>query len=257
MDLVCSIALGALLVVCVAAYAVRLALRGRARSARVEAEGESMLMGKGSMEMMVWCAQPVVSACARLGVTPDAVTLASLVLGVAAGAAFGAGHFGVGAVLALAAGAGDTMDGLLAKKLGTASDAGEVLDAAVDRYVDFAWFAGVAYWMRESRALLLIALGALLGSIMVSYSTAKAEALHVRPPRGSMRRVERAALIVVAATVTPVVAWAAPAWAAAPLAITLGTIAVLGNASALRRLAAVRAAVRGPARGAVHGGATP
>jgi hypothetical protein len=38
----------------------------------------------------------------------------------------------------------------------------------------------------------LIALGAIAGSFMVSYSTAKAEALSVEAPRGSMRRSERA-----------------------------------------------------------------
>ena len=46
-------------------------------------------------------------------------------------------------------------------------------------------------------------LAALFGSFMVSYTTAKAEAMGVEPPRGSMRRAERAIYLLVAAGLTP------------------------------------------------------
>lgn len=243
MDLLCSLALGIVILASVLAYAVRVAFGGRARSARVEREGQSMLMGKGLMEMLVWCAQPVVRGCAGLGLSADAVTWASLVLGVSAGVAFGAGHFGLGAVLAVLSGAGDTIDGLLAKQLGTSSNAGEVLDSAADRYVDFAWMAGLSFYFRSEPWLLLLALMAGLGATMVSYSTAKAEALGVKPPRGSMRRVERVTIIIVGAALTPVIAELAPSRASTPMVVALLTIAALANASALRRLAAIRANV--------------
>ncbi|MDB5213388.1 MAG: CDP-diacylglycerol--glycerol-3-phosphate 3-phosphatidyltransferase [Myxococcaceae bacterium] len=243
-DLACTIILIGLLAVIAGAYAVRVARAGSAHHARVDAEGKSALLSKSLMEMLVWAGSPVVQACVRLRITPDAVTYTSLVLGIAAGTAFGTGHFGVGALLATAAAAGDAVDGLLARKLGVGSPAGELLDAAVDRYVDFSLLAGVAFWFRGEPARLLLALFAMLASFMVSYSTAKAEAMHVKPPRGSMRRVERAVLLVGAAMVTPLVAQASESWAALPMVLALGMIALIGNASAVQRLACVRERVR-------------
>jgi phosphatidylglycerophosphate synthase len=243
-DLACTTVLLALLCAISGAYAVRVVRAGTAHHARVDAEGKSALLAKGVMEMLVWGASPVVNACARLRITPDTVTYSSLALGTAAAAAFATGHFGVGALLATAAGACDSIDGLLARKLGVSSPAGELLDAAVDRYVDFALLAGVAFWFRGEPARLLLALFALLASFMVSYSTAKAEAMHVAPPRGSMRRVERAVLLVGAATLTPLAAQLGAGWSAVPMLVALGLIALVGNASAVQRLGCVRARVR-------------
>lgn len=121
---------------------------------------------------------------------------------------------------------------------------GEVLDAATDWYVDFALLAGLAFYFRERAPWLLLALFALLAASMVSYSTAKAEALHVVPPRGSMRRVERVVLVIAAAALAPVAALFGDTWKDAPVLVALGIIAVLGNESAIRRLLVLRARVR-------------
>lgn len=244
MDLLCTLSICALVVMAAVAYGVRVAVAGAAHHSRVEAEGKSALMSKSVMEMLMWCVQPLVTALARLRVSADAVTYSSLVFGLAAGAALATGHFGLGALLALVAACGDAVDGLLARHLGTGGTAGEVLDAAVDRYVDFAFVAGLAVYFRSDVPRLLLALLALHGGFMVSYSSAKAEALHVRPPRGSMRRVERAALLVGAAAITPLAALFGPAAMEMPILLALGAIAVFGNASAIQRLAAIRSAVR-------------
>ena len=247
-DSISSLALGSVLASLSVAYVVRVARAGRAHHPRVDAEGKSALLATDVMEMMCWSVQPVVALCARLGITPDAVTYASLVLGAAAGVALGAGHFGLAALLATVAAGGDAIDGLLARRLGVGSVAGEVLDAAVDRYVDFALIAGVAFHFRADAAWLVLAFAALLASFMVSYSTAKAESLHVAPPRGSMRRVERAVLLVGAAALTPLATAIGARWSDLPMLVALATIAVLGNISAVHRLATIRAVVkeRGP-----------
>jgi CDP-diacylglycerol---glycerol-3-phosphate 3-phosphatidyltransferase len=243
MDLVCSIAICALALVVAIAYAVRVAVAGAAHHARVEAEGESALLSKSVMEMLMWCVQPVVTTLAKLRISADGVTYASLVLGLASGVALATGHFGLGALLALAAAGGDAVDGLLARHLGTGGRAGELLDAAVDRYVDFAFVAGLAIYFRADAPRVTVALLALHGGFMVSYSSAKAEALHVKAPRGSMRRVERAALLVGAASITPLVGLLSPAAQELPVLLALGAIAIFANISAIRRLAAIRAAV--------------
>lgn len=244
MDLACTIAFGVLLLVLMVAYGVRLAVAGRAHHARVDAEGKSAIVSKDVMEMLCWCVQPVVAACAKLRVTPDAVTYGSLLLGVAAGIALGAGHFGLGAVIATIAAGGDAVDGLLARRLGVGSKAGEVLDAAVDRYVDFALLGGLAFYFRADAARFVVAMLAMLAAFMVSYSTAKAEALHVAPPRGSMRRIERAVLLIGAAALTPATSLLGASWHELPIILALGMIAIVGNSSAIQRLAAIRSVVR-------------
>ena len=58
--------------------------------------------------------------------------------------------------------------------------------------------------MSSEAVAVTVALVAIIGSFMVSYSTAKAEAMGVKPPRGSMRRAERSVYLYVASGVTSV-----------------------------------------------------
>jgi CDP-diacylglycerol--glycerol-3-phosphate 3-phosphatidyltransferase len=245
-DRVASLVLCAILGFAAASYAWRVASEGRFASARVDREGESVLLGKPAMELVHWGLDPVGDACVRSGVTANAVTWAALVCGLGAGLALGLGHFGIAALLTAFAGVGDVLDGIVARKSGSASDAGEVLDAATDRYVEFAFLAGLAFHLRHQAFALLLALGAIAGSFMVSYSTAKAEALSVEAPRGSMRRSERVAYLLLGVTLEPLFA-ARPSLAYAreiPVLAALGLVAVVGNASAIARLVAVAAALR-------------
>jgi CDP-diacylglycerol--glycerol-3-phosphate 3-phosphatidyltransferase len=243
MDRILSIAMLSVLALVCATYAVRVALRGRTRHERVAAEGGSELFGGALFELLYWSVVPVARAMVRVGISADAVTWASLAFGVAAGVALGAGHFGLGALLALVSASGDAVDGFVARATGTASSRGEVLDAAVDRYVEFAFLAGVAVAFRQSVFLLLLTLAAITGSFMVSYSSARAEAAGVRPPRGPMRRTERAIVLISGACLAPLAAWWRPAYGTVPMVVAVALVAVLGNASAIARLAAVRTAV--------------
>jgi phosphatidylglycerophosphate synthase len=163
--------------------------------------------------------------------------------------ALGAGHFGVAAALTMFAALGDALDGVVARASGEASEAGEVLDAAIDRYIELAFIGGLAFYFRERPVALVLAIGAIGGSFMVSYATAKAEALHVKAPRGAMRRTERVVYLLAGVALGPV-ALAIPAvaaWADVPALAALALVAVVGNASAVRRLAAVARAVKQPA----------
>jgi CDP-diacylglycerol--glycerol-3-phosphate 3-phosphatidyltransferase len=227
-------------------YAARVARVGRAAHDRVEAEGYSSLVPKSAMEMFYWLVAPIASACARVGITANAITWSSLGFGLAAGAAFASGELGVGALLASVSAAGDGLDGLIARTSGTASVAGEVLDATIDRYVELAILAGLAIHVRANAHALAVAIVALGGSFMVSYSSAKAEAHGVVAPRGSMRRLERAVLVIGGAALSPIVAWlgAPGAWREAPLLLALAAIAVLSNASAISRSGAIVSTLR-------------
>ncbi len=228
------------------AYAVRVLARGRARHARVEKEGESAFLSKGPMEMLYWFMQPAGHAALKLGVTANMMTVMSLLLGLAAGVLLAFGHFGIAAVVATISAAGDALDGWIARETGTSSDAGEVFDAAVDRYVELAFLAGLAFFFRDRELVLCLSMLALGGSFMVSYATAKAEAMQVPAPRGAMRRTERAVYLTLAIAITPIFQALShdAAWSIAPIAFALALVGVVGNASAVRRLAAVSRALR-------------
>jgi CDP-diacylglycerol--glycerol-3-phosphate 3-phosphatidyltransferase len=192
---------------------------------------------------------PVGRALAQLGFTANAITLISLGFGVGAAVALAMGHFGVAAVLTAISSLGDALDGFVARETGTASDAGEVFDAAVDRYEEFLFLGGLAFFFRMDPVALVLALLAGAGSFMVSYGTAKAEALGVESPRGAMRRVERAVYLGVGVLLVPIagavaVRFGLPAWVErTPILLALGLVGVVGNVSAVRRLMSVARSV--------------
>jgi phosphatidylglycerophosphate synthase len=97
---------------------------------------------------------------ARLGVGPNAVTLAGLALCAAAPAVVPLGHAGLvlAAVLVLLAGLADALDGAVAVLTGKAGRAGFVLDSIADRVGEAAWL--VAFWLAGAPGWLVVAGGA-------------------------------------------------------------------------------------------------
>lgn len=231
-------------------YSVRLILKGRARFDRVNRQGGSILLGKPIMEMAYWALQPVAHLLVFLKITPNQLSWASLVLGGVAGVAFAYGHFGYAAVFATYSGFFDSLDGLVARLSGNASDAGEVLDAAVDRYVEFFFFTGLIIFYRHSPLLILASLGALMGSFMISYSTAKAEAMGIPPPAGIMRRPERALYLTLGAALSNIpMPWLETTFGydssiGYPMISALLFVGILSNISAIERLWTVALLIR-------------
>jgi CDP-diacylglycerol--glycerol-3-phosphate 3-phosphatidyltransferase len=233
----------------IAAYALRALLSGRLRNARAEADGGSVLLGKPAIEMVYWFLNPIVSFLAAAGVTPNMITLFSLIPATAAAVALSYGWFGLACFLATAGSLCDTVDGPLARKLGVSSDAGEIVDATADRYVEFLFFGGLAMYYRSHWIVLVLVLGAIFGAFMVSYATAKAEAMGVEPPRGAMRRAERCLYLLIGTGLT---AFSKEIFASSPshalrelpiiLAVTM--VAVVANVSTVQRMIAVAAALR-------------
>lgn len=230
-------------------YGARALFWGRARHERAEKDGGSVFVGKRFMEFGYWLVEPVVAALHRSSVTPDMVTAFCLVPALAAGVAVSQGWFGLACILATFASLGDAVDGLLARRRGSASDAGEAFDAVVDRYVEFFFMGGLIIHYRSSLGLCVMALMALFGAFMVSYSTAKAEALNVPPPRGSMRRAERAIYLLFAAGFTPFAgALAGPdalvILREGPMILATALIAIVANLSVFARLRTIVRAIR-------------
>jgi CDP-diacylglycerol--glycerol-3-phosphate 3-phosphatidyltransferase len=249
---VCSLALVGAAIALGVVYLARLPFAAAPRYSRVDRAGGSWLLAKQTMQMGYWAMGPLARACIALGIGKNAVTWASLALGLGAGAALASGHPGAGAALGAASFSGDALDGMIARETGTASDGGEVLDAAVDRYTELFFLGGVALYGRLDAWMVGLAFAATAGAFMVSYSTAKAEALQVEAPRGAMRRQERALVLVLGAALSPLAAAAGAHRGLAhrvsdlPLIVALALVSVVGNASAVLRLLAVARAVRRP-----------
>jgi CDP-diacylglycerol--glycerol-3-phosphate 3-phosphatidyltransferase len=240
-------ATAALWAVALTLYGVRIAARGAFHSDRVAKIGGTALVGRGLMDATYWAIEPVVRGLAALGVTPNGLTWSALVLGLGAGLALALGWFGLATLLATMSTIGDILDGQVARLTNSGSNRGELLDAAVDRYTEFAFLAGLVIFLRTSWWQIALALGATLASFMVSYATAKAEAMQVSPPRGLMRRHERSTYLIGGIGLVPLVG---PALAArglpyvTPCLVALGVVAVIGNLAAVHRLVRIGRALR-------------
>jgi CDP-diacylglycerol--glycerol-3-phosphate 3-phosphatidyltransferase len=234
-------------VVALTLYGVRIAARGLFHSERVSKIGGTVLIGRGIMNATYWAIEPLVRGLAALGVTPNGLTWSALIFGLGAGVALAVGWFGLATLLATMSTIGDILDGQVARLTNSGSDRGELLDAAVDRYTEFAFLAGLVIFLRNSEWQMALALAATLASFMVSYASAKAEALKVTPPRGLMRRHERSTYLIAGIGLTPLVG---PTLVAHGLPyittclIALGAVALFGNLAAVLRLVRIGRALR-------------
>ena len=89
----------------------------------------------------------------------------------------------------------DILDGKVAESTNTKSLFGAIFDSTLDRYSEFFIFLGIAVYFRNHWAL-WIAIAAMLGSTLVSYTRARAEGLGVECRVGIMQRAERIVLLV-------------------------------------------------------------
>lgn len=208
------------------------------RHARVTREQGTAFLGEKFMHWgYVWIDR-LAGLALRLGLGATAVSWLSLLLGLAAGLALARGHFGAAAWLLTLSGIGDGMDGAMAHRQGATSHSGAVLDSALDRYVEFFWFAGLLWFFRGNGALQLLTITTLFGSFMITYSTAKAEALQVTPPRGWMKRAERMVWLIGGAALSSALPLAG--YSGRPVLVgSLAVIAVFANLSAVLRLHAL------------------
>jgi CDP-diacylglycerol--glycerol-3-phosphate 3-phosphatidyltransferase len=247
-DFIAAVAVVLLVVVILLVF--RLRGSGGETHARVVSTGSSPVAGLGAMNAFYWNMNAIARWLAARGVTANGITWASLVFGLGAGVAFALGAPGMAALLVSFNGIGDLLDGLVARARGTSSNAGEAFDAAVDRYVDEACFAGLAFYFRAWPLLLVVALAAMAGAGMVTLSSAKAEALGVTAPGAMMRRHDRVGVLatggVMAAVAVPLLLdlGVDSAWAQAPLVLIVVLVAVLGNWSGIRRFVGIARAVR-------------
>lgn len=165
---------------------------------------------------------------ARLGVTPNQLTLTSLGLSAGVGLLLAQGHFTSAALLLLVASALDLLDGALARLTGRATAFGAVLDSTVDRASEAAVLGGllVFYARAGHDRVVYLVFATLVGSFLVSYVRARAEGVGLKGETGVLPRGERVVLLALA-LVLSIVPW------------VLGLLTVLATITVLQRLGLV------------------
>lgn len=143
---------------------------------------------------------PVVRLAVRLHLTPNTVTVVGFAIVVVAAGLVGTGNFLAGAAVLIAGSLLDAVDGALARATGGTTAFGNFLDSTLDRAAEAVLYGGVAAYYLATAAdptgPVLLALVAMAGSFMVSYTRAKAEGIGVSAEVGLAPRLERLILIV-------------------------------------------------------------
>ncbi len=156
------------------------------------------------IDAMVW-------GLAQSRISPNALTFIGVAINIASGMLFGFGHemrgfFWAGVVLIIA-NVFDMLDGQVARLSGRVTRFGGFLDSSLDRLSDMVVFLGImVFYARDteyhSTLNVFLAGAGLMGSIMVSYSSARAESLIAKCDVGFLKRPERVVLFIIGALTT-------------------------------------------------------
>lgn len=120
---------------------------------------------------------PLAAVLARLKLHPNTVTILGCLLNLGAGLVAASGHPRLAGAAMWLASSTDALDGTLARATATQSRFGAFLDSTLDRLSEGAVLFGLTIWMLRVGMTtgVLLAFVALLGSVMVSYTRARAE----------------------------------------------------------------------------------
>jgi phosphatidylglycerophosphate synthase len=221
---------------------------------------------------------PLVRLLIRLGLTPNTVTTIGLVLNIGVAIIFISGaeegrrgdlrYVGWAGGLILFAGLFDMLDGQVARLGNMSSPFGALYDSVLDRYSELILFLGICYYLVSHHYFMssLFAFIGLIGSMMVSYTRARAEGLGIEIKDGLMQRPERVIIIGVSALACGIasrwmggdykIAWPNtnfPVFETIPIfTIPLTIMAFLANFTAIGRLRKARVALE--ARAAANTG---
>ncbi len=144
-------------------------------------------------------ATPLVSVLRRCSVSPNALTVAGVLVTLVAAWLAADGRFMASGLVLAAAALFDLLDGALARATGRTSQFGGILDSAGDRVSEAALLAGVSLWFAADgdAVALVVCYAALVASFLVSYLRARGEALGIVCTVGLCTRPERVIVLAV------------------------------------------------------------
>lgn len=163
--------------------------------------GESI--GRGASRII----SAMVRGLAHGRINPNLLTVIGVSLNVGCGLLFGFGHFFWAGIILIVANLFDMLDGQVARLSGRVTRFGGFLDSSLDRLSDMVVFVGlIIYYARDTEAHstlnVFLACAAMMGSVLVSYTSARAESLIPKCDVGFLRRPERVVLLIIGALTT-------------------------------------------------------
>lgn len=179
---------------------------------------------------------PLTNFLVRLRVHPNAITTSGFVVTVAAAFLYGTDHVRTAGFFVLLGGAHDIFDGRVARLRGLESKFGAFYDSTLDRISEVAIYIGlISLYNRYEMTLLSIGMIylitlAMAGSLMISYTRAKAETLGLKCSVGLMQRAERVVLLGLGSLLFGL------SWDGLVISGVIVLFAVLTNATAIHRI---------------------
>jgi len=167
----------------------------------------------------------IVRVMVWIGFTPNILTFIGFVINLVAAYLFAYGYFRWAACVIILAGLFDMLDGRVARVTHRVTPFGGFLDSVLDRYSDLSLLIGLlVFYGRINRFwyVTLVAVG-MIGSVMVSYTRARAENLIPSCKVGFLERPERVVLFIIGALFDR-------------MASVLWIIAVLSNITVIHRV---------------------
>ena len=160
-------------------------------------------IGRGAQRII----DAIVRWLAHGHINPNILTVIGVSLNVGCGLLFGMGRFFSAGIALVVANLFDMLDGQVARLSGRVTRFGGFLDSSLDRLSDMVVFVGLmVFYARDtefhSTLNVFLAGAGLMGSVMVSYASARAESLIPKCDVGFLRRPERVVLFIIGALST-------------------------------------------------------
>ena len=143
----------------------------------------------------------LVNLLSRLRIHPNILTLIGLLINVIATILFAKGLFFWAGLVITFAGLFDIVDGEVARRTGRVTKFGAFFDSVIDRYSDMVLLLGLMIWYAKLNRIFYMSLTGLvlMGSVLTSYTRARAESLIPACKVGFLERPERIVLLIIGA----------------------------------------------------------
>ncbi len=180
-----------------------------------------------------WILDPIGGFLNRIGLAPNTITLLGLAGTVVGAILIAKGNMLWGGILVVLMGPVDALDGTMARLRGEPSDFGGFVDSVTDRYSELVIYGGLLYYYLSQDNMLacMLVFLAAAGSVLVSYTRARAETLGFEAKIGTLTRVERYLVL-------------APGLVFGYPLVALWIVAIFANLTALQRIWYVRRQAR-------------
>src|SRR3954470_23384415 len=172
-----------------------------------------------------WMIDRIVRWLALSKIHPNVLTFVGLLINIWAAWLFSKGQFFAAGLVVLGAGLFDMVDGRVARATSRVTRFGGFFDSVLDRYSDLALYMGLLVYYASINRFFYIVLTAIVmtGSVMVSYTRARAENSIPKCKVGFLERPERIVLIMIGALFNR-------------MAAVLWVIAILSNWTVVHRM---------------------